>query len=708
MTLTLALRTALSGLSATQSALQVTSSNITNVNTEGYSRKAVSFTTRTISGIGAGVNVANVDRVVDQFLIREIRDQQAVLGNLDVREEFLSELEALFSSPDNDRSVTNALDSVRDALEALSVTPESSATAFNSVNELRKMTLQIQELSTAVQNLRLKADQEISRAATNITSQLEIIADLNTKVARAEGLNQPSGEEQDERDRAVKELSEFLDLRVIEDSTGLLTILTNTGRNLLSGSITETVSHISAVQMDPSLSYLAPGDTNYPGGIGGLFLGTPDTTNGTNDITDEITSGRLKGLIDLRDEVLPNLQSELDTLVHMLTKEINDVHNQGTAFPPPSTLTGTQDVAGADVISATGTFTLDIINTTDGTVVETDTIDLSAVTTVTALVNAINTAVAEAGFTASINSDGKLQLTTTTANRGVAINEGAGAITVVGTETRGFSHYFGLNDLLVADVRSSEYSSFASARQSSSTTALGVAGNLTFTGNFTNSPVTIAYTAGQSLDTIAANITADADLDAANISATVVNDGSGRRLVITDSDRNNFIVTDDSTLLSTLEVTTDNRGMASVLEVKSEVVSDPARLAKGTLNASAAVGEDGITQGDGTIANSLAGVFESDFSFSSAGGISGVSTTLARYSAQMLGLQAAQTADARAELQFSTQFTETLEFRSESVSGVNLDEELSNLVVLEQAFNASARIITVAAEMLQELIDSVR
>ena len=74
----------------------------------------------------------------------------------------------------------------------------------------------------------------------------------------------------------------------------------------------------------------------------------------------------------------------------------------------------------------------------------------------------------------------------------------------------------------------------------------------------------------------------------------------------------------------------------------------------------------------------------------------------------MLGLQAAQTNDARVELEFTTQFTQTLEFRASSVSGVNLDEELANLVVLEQSFNAAARIITTAADMLQELIDSVR
>ena len=129
MTLTLALRTALTGLSATQTALQAASSNITNVNTEGYSRKDVTFSTNNLDGTGAGVNVATIDRVVDEFLIREIRDQQAIIGNLDVREKFLGQLESLFASPDNNRSITTGLDAVRDALEAFSVTPESSAAA---------------------------------------------------------------------------------------------------------------------------------------------------------------------------------------------------------------------------------------------------------------------------------------------------------------------------------------------------------------------------------------------------------------------------------------------------------------------------------------------------------------------------------------------------------------------------------------------------
>ncbi|MBT5495450.1 MAG: hypothetical protein HOK54_06895, partial [Alphaproteobacteria bacterium] len=138
-------------------------------------------------------------------------------------------------------------------------------------------------------------------------------------------------------------------------------------------------------------------------------------------------------------------------------------------------------------------------------------------------------------------------------------------------------------------------------------------------------------------------------------------------------------------------------------QVNTDIVNDPARLAHGTVSKTT-----GISAGDATAASALAGVFGTEITFGTTGAISSVSTTLASFSAQMIGLQAAQTNDARTELEFTTQFTQTMEFRASSISGVNLDEELANLVVLEQSFNAAARIISVAADMLQELIDSVR
>jgi flagellar hook-associated protein 1 FlgK len=554
-----------------------------------------------------------------------------------------------------------------------------------------------------VQDLRLKADQEISRSATKINNQLNIVNDLNTRVVRAEGLNQPSGEERDERDRAVKLLAGQMDLRIIEDSNSQLTILTNTGRNLISGSVVETATHISAVQMSASLNYLAPTDSGYPGGISGIFLGTPDTANGTNDITTEITTGKLKGLVDLRDNILPNLQSELDTLIQKLTVELNAAHNEGSASPPPNTLTGSQTFASGDLISGTGAVDIVIIDRTTGAVVETLNIANLSATGVDTAGEVATTINGMTNASASLDSNGKLVISADSAANGIAIANSSSSYTIIQGETRGFSHFFGMNDLLVQETASSDYNSFASSQVSSSTAALGIAGNLTFTGNFTNSPKTIAYTTGQSLDTIATNITADADLTTANISASVVNDGGGRRLVVADTDGNNFTITDSGTLVSQIGLTSDNRALSGRFQVNNDIVKDPARLAHGTVSTTT-----GVSAGDATAASALAGVFGKDITFGTSGAISSVSTTLASFSAQMLGLQAAQTNDARIELEFTTQFTQTLEFRASSVSGVNLDEELANLVVLEQSFNAAARVIQVASDMLQELIDSIR
>jgi len=401
--------------------------------------------------------------------------------------------------------------------------------------------------------------------------------------------------------------------------------------------------------------------------------------------------------------VLPNLQSELDTLVQKLTVQLNAAHNDGTASPPPNSLTGSQTFASGDLVSGTGAVDIVVINRTTGAVVETLNIANLSANSVDTVGEVVTTIDAMTNASASIDSNGKLVISADSTANGIAIANSTSSYTIIQGETRDFSHFFGMNDLIVQEDNSSDYNSFASAQQTNSTTALGLAGNLTFTGNFTNSPVTVAYTTGQSLDTIASNITANSDLTNANISATVANDGSGRRLIISDSDGDNFRIADSSTLLTQISMTTDNRALSGRVQVNSNIVSDPSRLAHGTVSAST-----GVSTGDATAAAELAGVFGNSITFGSSGGISGVATTLGEYASQMLGLQASQTNDARIELEFTTQFTETLEFRASSISGVNLDEELANLVVLEQSFNAAARIITVTADMLQELIDAVR
>ena len=95
MSIAIALRTALSGLNAAQSALQVTSDNIANASTPGYSRKTVDLESRRILAQGAGVQVGEISREVDAFLIKQIREQRSVVGEYTVRDRFLQQIQNL-------------------------------------------------------------------------------------------------------------------------------------------------------------------------------------------------------------------------------------------------------------------------------------------------------------------------------------------------------------------------------------------------------------------------------------------------------------------------------------------------------------------------------------------------------------------------------------------------------------------------------------
>jgi len=708
MSLTLALQTALSGLQSTQSALQVTANNISNVNTPGFSRKTIEFEARRLGVDGAGVNIGAISRNVDEFLLRQTREQDGTVARLSARENFLAQIQGIFGTPNNNDTIAAGLTTLNNNFETLALSPESESARFEAVNEARKLAVQFTQLSTTIQTLRADADRTIALGVSEVSTQLQAIADLNIRISQAVAQNQPEGELRDQRDLALARINKNMDIRTFEAADGRISIFTGAGRTILSEGTVFTLSHTSAAQTDAATAYVRPGDANYPGPIAGIFAGTPDLVNGTNDITTEIADGELKGLIDVRDTLLPNLQKEIDRLTAVLKTQINTFHNQGTAFPPPATLTGSHAFAATDAFAGTGSARIAVLNQTTGAVVEFVDVNLTglgATATVNDVVNAINAGLT--GTPASLNASGQFVLQAQAAGQGISINENTSAATVVGAETRGLSHYFGLNDFFTANVNGSDYNSYATARQASSSTALGLTGTLTF--RFDNTAgVAVNYAATDSLEAIAASINGTAALTAQNITATVTDDSGGRRLTITDADRNNFVISDSSTLLSSTNATSNETAFSTVVSVNAAIANNPDLIARGQLDLTAAVGATGVSVGDGNIANSLAGVFNTDVSFVGSGGLSATTTTIIRFSGQVIELQSSLAADAQSDLRFNEVFLETLSFRQQSQSGVNIDEELAELVALENAFAASSRIFTAVAEMLDELLNSVR
>jgi flagellar hook-associated protein 1 len=186
-------------------------------------------------------------------------------------------------------------------------------------------------------------------------------------------------------------------------------------------------------------------------------------------------------------------------------------------------------------------------------------------------------------------------------------------------------------------------------------------------------------------------------------------------LVVTADDSANHIGVNDS---GTAENTT-TRGFshyfglndlftgsnASTLGVRADIVSDPARISSAVLSKTAIATEVALTVGDNRAAQDLAGIGSSLFSFNAVGGLPAMTITLNDYAGSMIGLSATRAAEAENNFNHRELVFENISARHQSETGVNVDEELATLVLFQNAFTMSARIVQIASEMLETLVN---
>jgi flagellar hook-associated protein 1 FlgK len=678
MSLTAALQSTLTGLQVSQAQIQLTSNNIANVNTPGYTRKTAALQTQTLNGETTGVQLSDIQRTVDDRLLRQLREHISLLSGQKVTSSTLQDTQVLFGTLGDNSSFSHGIKELGSAFEGLGTNPMSLVDKNSALENARVLASQLNTMSRNLQQMRVGADRDIESAVTKINTLLSDIHDLNAEIAGRTASSQTSPDLEDQRDRLLTDLAEEIDIQYFKRQSGEVVILTKTGRTLLD-SVPTTLSHPAISQSSATVT------------LGNGISGIIHSSSGV-DITAEIGGGRLAGLIESRDNTLVNLQAEIDRLSEVLRDSVNQLHNNGTAFPPPQTLTSTRSFVAADAPSMTGEFRVTVVDA-DGVVVETLDINLAAQANIGAFVGTVN---GMANATAAINADGTISMSATGANR-ITINEMTGAVTD-GNKTYGMGQFLGLNDFFDAGPN---YTDYISDRAASDTAALGLAGTLSFrVGGATTA---VNYVVGDSLTDIAASI--NGALGGSNIAATVVREGSGFRLQITDQDGDNFFVTDSGTLTSNFNIRAGMAGTAERIAVRQSLLQNPGLVAhaessSGTL----AVGNIAVSAGDGSIAQAIAAAFTTNTTFAAAGNISQRSVTLESYAAEIISVNAAKASAASSQVENDESFRLTLENQVASISQVNLDEELANIILLQNAYSASARLTTVIAEMLDTLI----
>jgi flagellar hook-associated protein 1 len=439
VTLAVARYIASSALSAISVESSVTSSNIANADTTGYTKKTANQAATVVAGSGTGTTVTSITSSVDRLLLKSLIGADADLGYADTVNDYLDQLQSLFgttssssSDTDSGTSLANTISTLMSALSSLADTPSSASLQATVVDDLDAVATQLRSTSQNIQDLRSKADQEIADSVDQVNSALHTIDDLNKQITQAAASGQSTADLEDQRNQALQTLGSLMNVSYFEGQNGAIQVYTSSGQALVDSTVHE-------VSYEPASSVTA--DSTYsatpPSGFSGI------TVNG-KDITGEVTNGKIGALVTLRDKTLPQAQSELDELATTLASSLNTVHNQGTSVPPPTSLTSSKTLASTDAFSGSGTVRFAVTDK-DGKLVSYADLDLSSYSTVGDLVNDINKKVS--GLSASIDSDGHLVVAATGTDDGVAINAMTSS---VGKSSQSLSDWLGLNDLVSA------------------------------------------------------------------------------------------------------------------------------------------------------------------------------------------------------------------------------------------------------------------
>lgn len=335
MSISQALSISMSGLAAKQAALAVVSQNIANANTDGYSRKVVAYNALLAGNQSSGVAISSIERVVSTQLTSEMNIQNATLSRLDTMDTYFTQIQNLFGTPDSTTGLDARISALTESLQYMATDPSAAGNKQQVVNAASVLTNDIRNISTSLQDMRNDADQQIADAVSTLNDNLKTILQTNDALlSMTSGANSGRSDIEDKRDAAIKSINEILGVRAISTNSDGMAIYLSTGQVLTDGETAVNVTFQQTSNIQPGMAY-TDGVSTPPYGI---FL---DDGTQTINITSLISDGKLRALLDLRDNVLPGLQDQVEDLATSIKETVNRVHNDGASTDPASDLVGT-------------------------------------------------------------------------------------------------------------------------------------------------------------------------------------------------------------------------------------------------------------------------------------------------------------------------------------------------------------------------------
>lgn len=318
MSITSTLNNAISGLNVTQRDLDVVANNIANSETEGFTRRTLSQTETVTNGINSGgVRATGVNRILDEQVQSQLRELGGINVGNQVTADFLGRLDVAFGEPGSPAAIDTSFNAALSSLEALSTTPDASATQFQAITDLQVFAGQLNSLSNTIQSLRQEADSALEGTVRQANEAITNIAELNARIiAQTSSTSEPVAL-LDERDRFVDELAQIIDIDV--------TNLPNNGIQI------RTVSGIAIFDNVPTqFEFNAAGTVAANSSVENGLLSSVSLTSASGSFSFDILAsngvrnGALGAYAELRDTTLVQAQAQLDAFAAQLSLAVSN------------------------------------------------------------------------------------------------------------------------------------------------------------------------------------------------------------------------------------------------------------------------------------------------------------------------------------------------------------------------------------------------
>jgi len=305
-----------SGLLTAQQQLSTTGHNISNVNTEGYARQRTEQATLnpSFSGagyIGNGVQTETTVRFYDEFLEDQIRTSNSQLGKFDRYNNLAAQVDNILANPD--AGLTPTMESYFNALQEANDYPSSAAARSVLLTEANTMANRFQLIQNRFIDLNNQVNNDLADVASEISARASSIADINKEIALQTGAAQGDtpNDALDKREQLIKEISERIEVNVVYQDNGMANVFIGSGQSLVLGSNSFTMT----VENDE----YTPRDKR-------IML---NGATGSIEMTSQVRGGELEGLINFKSEVLETSFNALGRIAASVTTEVNSQHQLG-------------------------------------------------------------------------------------------------------------------------------------------------------------------------------------------------------------------------------------------------------------------------------------------------------------------------------------------------------------------------------------------